>query len=132
MLLTDGWARSGAVRWLDPELVLAEAWAPRRLQLCREQLAAGQHAPPIHVVGLRLPQRRVFYSVSDGTHRTVAHREAGKKIKARISGYYLIEPARHVLRQDQIWRRAGSELRWVGDASDELRAILLTLGVADA
>lgn len=129
MLLADGWATSGAVRWLDPKLVLAESWAPYRLLRCREQLAAGLQAPPIAVVGFRLGRRQVFYGVSDGMHRTVAHREAGRKVKARIGGYHRVEPTPHALWQDHVWRREEQGLRMIGDAPDELHPVLLALGV---
>jgi len=91
------------VRWIDPNLVLAKAWSPRRLAEARKRLAAGEQAPPIVVVGARLGAGRVLvperpllrfrkvtlYHVDDGMHRTIAAREYGlKKIKARITGYW--------------------------------------------
>ena len=76
LLLGGEWTSSGVVRHLDPALILAEAWVPYRLQRCRDHLAVGRQAPAIAVVGFRLPARRVLYGVSDGLHRTVAHREA--------------------------------------------------------
>lgn len=130
-MLGGEWTSSGVVRRLDPALVLAEAWASRRLARCREQLAAGLQAPPISVVGFRLGRRRVLYGVSDGMHRTVAHREAGLKVKARVAGYHLVEPARHVLWQDCLWRREGQGLRMLVDVPDELRPVLLELGVLE-
>lgn len=129
LLLADDWTTSDAVRWLDPKLILAESWKSHRLQRCCEQLAAGLQAPPIAVVGFRLGRRRVLYGVSDGMHRTVAHREAGRKVKARIGGYHLIEPARHALWKDHLWRREGQGLRMIVDAPDELHPILVALGV---
>ena len=131
MLLAGEWTSSGVVRRLDPALVLAEAWAPHRLTRCRERLAAGEQAPPINVIGFRLGPRLVLYGVSDGMHRTVAHREAGKTIKARIGGYHPIEPERFVLWRDHLWRREGAELRMegIGDLSEDLRPVLLALGV---
>lgn len=97
MLLADEWTSSGSIRRLDPAMVFAEAWAPYCLVRCREQLAAGEQAPPIAVVGFRLGRRLVLYGVSDGMHCTVAHREAGQRIKARIGGHYLVEPTGHAI-----------------------------------
>lgn len=55
--------------------------------------------------------------------RTVAHRENGKKIEARIGRRHPVEPARHVLRRDHMWRRDGRGLRMVADVPDEPRPI---------
>jgi hypothetical protein len=131
MLLAGEWTSSGAVRWLDPSLILAEAWKPARLQRCREKLVAGKQAPPIAVVGFRLGRRQVLYSVSDGMHRTVAHREAGRKVKAAIGGYYLIEPERHALWKGHLWRWKDIDLQMIGteELPGELHPILLALGV---
>ena len=118
-----------ALRWLDPKLILAEAWSPYRLERCREQLAAGLEAPAINVVSSRIALQQVFYGVSDGMHRTVAHREAGVRVKARIGGYNLIEPVWYTLRQAQVWRREGQGSRAVTDVPEGLRPVLLTLGV---
>ena len=100
MLLAGEWTNSGAVRQIDPNLVLTKAWRPDRLRRCRDRPAAGEQAPAISVVGFRLGPRRVLYGVSDGMHRTVAHREAGRKVKAKIGGYYFVEPTRHALWRD--------------------------------
>lgn len=131
MLLAGEWTNSGVVRRLNPALVLAEAWAPHWLTRCRERLAAGEQAPPINVIGFRLGPRLVLYGVSDGMHRTVAHHEAGKTIKARIGGYYPVKPERFVLWRDHLWRRedAGLRMEGIGDLSEDLRPVLLALGV---
>ncbi|MGE7157023.1 hypothetical protein ACQKJ1_25180 [Methylorubrum rhodesianum] len=131
LLLGGEWTSSGVVRHLDPALILAEAWVPYRLQRCRDHLAVGRQAPAIAVVGFRLPARRVLYGVSDGLHRTVAHREAGLKVKARIGGYHRVEPAAHVLWKGFLWRREGQGLRQIDEAPDELRPTLLALGVEE-
>jgi hypothetical protein len=93
-------------------------------------LAGGEPAPAISVVGLRIG-RTMLYDVADGHHRTVAHREAGRKVKARISGYHRIEPAQFVLWRDRLWRQAGDGLHMVGiePVPDDLRSVLLALGV---
>jgi hypothetical protein len=96
LLLADEWTDADITRRLDPARVLAEAWHAGRLARCRERLAAGEQAPAIAVVGFRIG-RLALYDVSDGLHRAVAHREAGRKVKARISGYHRIEPSRYVL-----------------------------------
>lgn len=80
-------------------------------------------------MGFRLDRRQVFYGVSDGMHRTVTHREAGKKVKARIGGYYLVEPAQHTLWRDHVWRREAQGTRMVAEIPEELRPVLLALGV---
>ena len=119
------------VRRIDPNLVLAEAWRPDRLRRCRDRLAAGEQAPAIIVVGFRLRRRRVFYGVSDGMHRTLAHREAGRKVKAKIGGYYPVEPVRHALWRDHLWRWEDGGLCLLGMEAvpEELRPVLLALGV---
>lgn len=131
MLLAGEWTSSGAVCRLDPDLVLAEAWRPDRLRRCRERLAQGEQAPAIAVVGFRLDRRRVLYGVSDGMHRTIAHREAGRRITAKISGYCPVEPGRHVLDRDYLWCREAEELRMqgIGAIPEELRPVLLGLEV---
>ena len=131
MLLAGEWTSSGVVRRIDPNLVLAEAWRPDRLRRCRDRLVAGEQAPAISVVGFRLSRRRVFYGVSDGMHRTVAHREAGRKVKAKIGGYYPVEPTRYALWRSHLWRREDGGLRMLGiDAvPEDLRLALLALGV---
>lgn len=131
MLLAGEWTSSGVVRRIDPNLVLAEAWRPDRLRRCRERLAAGEQAPAIAVVGFRLGRRRVLYGVSDGMHRTVAHREAGRKVKAKIGGYYPVEPAQYALWRDRLWRRKDGKLHMLGMEAvpEELRLVLLALGV---
>lgn len=134
MLLAGNWTTSGAVRWLDPNRILAEAWRLDRLHRCRERLAAGEHAPAIAVVGLRLERRQVLYGVSDGMHRTIAHREACRKVKAEIGGYYLVEPTRYALHGDHLWRRKGEGMCMAGIEAvpEELRSALLALGVETA
>jgi hypothetical protein len=131
MLLAGEWTSSGVVRQIDPNLVLAEAWRPDRLRRCRDRLAAGEQAPAISVVGFRLGRYRVLYGVSDGMHRTVAHRETGRKVKAKIGGYYPIEPTRHALWRNHLWRREDGGLRLLGMETvlEDLRLILLALGV---
>ena len=130
-LLAGVWTSSGVVRRLDPNQVLAEAWRPDRLDRCRKHLAAGEQAPAIAVVGFRLHRRRVLYGVSDGMHRTVAHREAGRKVKAEIGGYYSVQPARYALHRDQLWHCEGDGLLMAGleAVPDDLRPVLLALGV---
>ena len=123
------WTSSGVTRRLDPFLILAEAWRPDRLRRCREHLAAGGKAPPISVVGFRLGRDSVIYGVSDGFHRTVAHREAGLAIKARIGGTYRLDPARYVTWKGTLWRREGDALRGGGEVPDEVAPILAALGV---
>lgn len=66
--------------------VLNVPWNEGRLQRAVEGLAAGVRFPPIDVTRV-VAGRRVFYQVSDGMHRTEAHRLAGRKtIRAEVSG----------------------------------------------
>ena len=51
--------------------------------------------------------------------------------KARIAGYHLIEPRRYVLWRDCLWRREEQGLRMIVDTPDELRPVLLQLGVQE-
>lgn len=133
LLLAGAWTEANIVRRLDPARILAEAWNADRLVRCRESLAAGEQAPAISVVGFRISRSEMLYDVSDGRHRTVAHREAGRKIKARISGYHRIEPSHHVLWRDRLWRQEGDGLRIIDiePVPEDLRRILLALGVRD-
>jgi hypothetical protein len=128
-VLSTNWVSTNFVRHIDPARVLAEPWSPGRLTQCRKLLAAGELAPAITVVGWRLG-RHVFYGVTDGMHRTVAHREAGLKVKARITGYGEAQPAAHVLWDDILWQQRGERLRRVSYyLPEELQRILLVLGV---
>ena len=125
------WTPCTATTWLDPGKVLAKAWNPQRLERCRRRLAAGEAAPAVHVVGYRIG-RTVVYGVSDGMHRTTAAREAGRRIKARIGGHYLIRPERYLVTLGWLWRQSNDELgtRYGVTAVDETRVAQLTrLGV---
>src|SRR5262245_52925558 len=79
-LISHQWIDCNYVRWLDPNIVLAQSWNDYRLQRARNRLAAGEAAPPISVVGFRFGRSPELYEPSDGIHRTVAAREAGMKI----------------------------------------------------
>jgi hypothetical protein len=67
------------------ERVLAWSWNPGRLERCQRLLAEGEKAPPIHVNRYRL-NGLTWYVVSDGRHRTVAAREAGRTTHRRCGG----------------------------------------------
>jgi hypothetical protein len=131
MLIKGDWTDADVVRRIDPALVLAEAWNQDRLVRCRERLAAGEEAPAISVVGFRISRRGALYGVSDGNYRTIAAREAGQKIRARISGTHSIIPAEHRLRRDHLWRREGGRWRMADfePVPEDLQAILMALGV---
>jgi hypothetical protein len=131
MLIKGEWTDADVVRRIDPRRVLAEAWNADRLARCRELLAAGEQAPAISVVGFRIGGRGLLYDASDGMHRTIAAREAGRTIRARISGYYAIVPAAHVLWRDHLWRRDGGRWRMADfePVPEDLQAILMALGV---
>ena len=67
------------------ERVLAWSWNAGRLEQCHRLLAEGDKAPPIHVNRYRL-NGLTWYVVSDGRHRTVAAREAGRQRIAAVVG----------------------------------------------
>jgi len=70
-----------------------------------------------------------LYGVIDGMHRTIAHREAGKRIKAKIEGYRSIEPQSYLLWRDRLWRVSdGSGDGFIRD--QKCCEILHALGVA--
>jgi hypothetical protein len=130
-LIGSNWHDSNCTRWVDPARVLAEAWHKGRLADAKERLAAGERAPAIKVVGYRWNSDWTLYEPSDGIHRTVAAREAGQKVKAKISGYYLLKPQQFVVNQEDLWRRtARGELQHVDATSEVERAALAALGVA--
>ena len=133
LLLAGEWTDSNLVCRIDPARILAKAWHKGRLADCRERLAAGEQAPAISVVGFRIGRGAVLYDVSDGMHRTIAHREAGRKIKARISGYYRIEPSRYVLWRGHLWRQEKNRLYRADlePVPEKLWQILQVLGVQD-
>jgi uncharacterized ParB-like nuclease family protein len=104
LLIPDDWTSVNSVCWIAAERVLATPWNGYRLARCREQLAQGEAAPPIKVVGLRYAGD-TLYTLEDGTHRTVAAREAGRRVEACISGYRRIEPPHaFMMRHDALWR----------------------------
>jgi hypothetical protein len=129
---------AGITRWLDPRRILARPWNPFRLARCRRMLAAGDIAPPIDVVGYRLGKGVAIYDCEDGIHRSTAAREAGRKVKARITGYYQLRPQALVLYKEFLWRPEPDHPRWPGswrqvaDVSADMRPLLLTLGVPEA
>jgi hypothetical protein len=131
LLLAGDWRDTDRVCWVNSRRVLAEAWNPRRLAVARERLAAGPKAPAITVVGFHLPPRGTppIYDPSDGIHRTVAAREAGRRVKARITGYYVVDPQRHQIQESGLWRRAECGLVLIDDPTEEERAALAALGV---
>lgn len=126
------WKSTDLTRWLKPNRVLAEPWNDFRLSRARRLLAAGENAPSIQVVGYRLGREPAIYVVGDGIHRTVAAREVGRRIKARIGGYYRLQPASFVLRHDYLCRPVSRDtLQVIKDVTAEERAVLMALGVRD-
>jgi hypothetical protein len=64
-------------------------------------------------------------------HRTVAAREAGRKVKARIKGYCRLMPSAFAVHDGWLWRRqADGRLRSVAAIDEAERKVLLVLGVA--
>ncbi len=126
----DDWTTAKVTRWIDPAYVLAEPWSPPRLTDCRELLAAGDDAPAIDVVSYQLGKNAVLYGVTDGMHRTTAAREAGRQVRAKIEGYWRVEPARYVLWHKSLWKREADHLEqspW--HESKDVIAVLIALGV---
>jgi hypothetical protein len=113
--------------------VLAEAWNDARLERARTRLAAGEIAPPISVVRHWL-HGQAFYVVSDGNHRTVAAKEAGRcRIRARISSETWCVPHRYVLDPSagRLWEKTTTSwLKLVTDNLDaEMQRLLTMMGV---
>jgi uncharacterized ParB-like nuclease family protein len=75
-----------------------------RLTRARNMLANGDIAPPINVVGYRIGGGTAIYECDDGIHRTIAARDAGRKVKARIKGYYELQPQMVMLYRGYLWR----------------------------
>lgn len=117
--------------------VLAWSWNPSRLERCRQKLAEGEKAPPIHVNRYRL-NGLTWYVVSDGRHRTVAAREAGRtRIAAVVGSETNCHPDRYQLEIEDrlLWQKYNDDcfgycLKLVaGELSDETIAALLAAGV---
>ncbi len=133
--------RSGAprvyVRWIPVEQVLVAPWHAGRLVECVEKLQAGENPPAIVVVGIQLGEK-LYYSISDGNHRTLAARICGRiKIKAEIHGKYVIPPLdRFYLHDRLVWRYEDdfhqvATLESFGELSDDVILILEGLGVTN-
>ena len=117
--------------------VLAWSWNPGRLERCHRLLAEGEKAPPIHVNRYRL-NGLIWYVVSDGRHRTVAAREAGRARIAAVVGSetdchperYRLDVAGRRLWQEHQDARFGHCLKLVADElSTETMTALLAMGV---
>jgi hypothetical protein len=119
------------------ERVLAWSWNPGRLERCQRLLAEGEKAPPIHVNRYRL-NGLTWYVVSDGRHRTVAAREAGRRRIAAVvgsetechPGRYRLDVAGRRLWQQHHDDRFGDCLKLAADdLSTETMTALLAAGV---
>ncbi len=127
----------GYVAAVAVDRVAAYAWHEGRLARCRQHLAAGEKAPPVHLSRYWL-HGQAFYTVSDGMHRTVAAREAGRqRIRAKIGGECWCTPEQHWLSRStgRLWREVqpgGHRLTLVMcDIEPELADALLAVGVSD-
>ena len=70
--------------------ILATAWNPGRLARCERLLAEGRTPPPVYLSRYMLAGQN-WYTVSDGQHRTIAARNAGRKrIRAVVSCEYAL------------------------------------------
>lgn len=121
------------IRAISVSKVLAWSWSPGRLQDCAQRLAAGGKAPPIHVNRYWL-HGQAYYNVSDGRHRTVAARDAGRQyIRARISGENWCKPTEYVLMNGHLWRKNGAWLKQIyPNVANELAELLVSVGVTKA
>jgi hypothetical protein len=129
-LIAASWQDAKFTRWVDPQRILAEAWHAGRLADAKARLSAGERAPAISVVGYRWDSDWTIYEPSDGIHRTVAARDAGKRVKAKITGYHYVRPAQFLVCDDDLWRRvSGDRLEHVDAIVDAERAALAALGV---
>jgi len=111
--------------------IVAEAWKPYRLQRAVELLAQGLRPPPVRLVGFRLGSTTI-YEPSDGNHRVVAARQAGRThIAAKVSGVTECAPERCAIRGQSFYERDvdGKVVYWEDDLADELLAELRRLGV---
>lgn len=83
---------------------MAHAWSQYRLQRSREKLAEGGKAPRIEVSRYWL-YGESYYVISDGNHRTIAAREAGKRVLAYINSESWCRPADFYFSKGCIWRK---------------------------
>ena len=108
----DTWQPLNYTHAIATDRVLAAAWNDYRLQRAIQRLADGEKAPPIHVSRYWL-YGEAYYILSDGNHRTIAARNAGRKyITARISGEttsHLHDCYLEVL-SGRLWRYGGATL----------------------
>lgn len=78
--------------WVDR--ILCEPWNSTRLRKAKALLDLGKTPPDVELTAYKLLGTS-WYTVSDGIHRTVSYREAGRlKITARISGCQNCQPER--------------------------------------
>ena len=115
--------------------ILATAWRADRLARCERMLAEGHTPPPVHLVPSKLAGEN-WYTVSDGHHRTVAARNAGRKrIRAVVGCETPIYPDRYVLSDGRLWRKVddpdwGRCLQLVPvDITPEVAQALVSVGV---
>lgn len=112
--------------------VLAWSWHERRLERCKHLLTEGGKAPPIHVSRYTV-KGQTWYVVSDGRHRTVAAREAGRtRISAVVGSEATCHPERYRLdvAGQRLWVVDGQWLKLVAaDINTDTMTALLHLGV---
>lgn len=115
--------------------ILAMAWNSGRLADCARRLAAGEQAPPVLLSRYRL-QGQNWYIVSDGHHRTIAARNAGRKrIRAVVGAETPCRPELYWIDEEgRLWRRVvgeGVSVQVRAGIDDDLRAALLAVGVRE-
>lgn len=113
--------------------ILAMAWNSARLADCAMRLATGDTAPPILLSRYRLHGQN-WYIVSDGHHRTIAARNAGRKrIRAIVGAETPCKPELYWIDdRGALWRRVegeGVSVQVRAGLGDDLREALLSVGV---
>lgn len=118
---------------VDPRFVLAQAWQVNRLEDAQRRISQGVAEHPIQLSGIRFPGLPELYSVTDGMHRTVAARLAGRTtIHAVVDGYWLADPHTVCIRRHTLHyqRPEGFERRPITIHKGAID-ILRSIGVAD-
>lgn len=118
-------------RWIPIAKVVAQAWHPGRLADCQCKLAEGGTAPPISAEEYQIGNLK-YYLLTDGNHRTIARREAGRhKIWATVTGRSVCSADRTWIINGDAWRETEPNqlTRLCRRLSNEAIALLVTMGV---
>lgn len=123
-------------RWegeVDPRFVLATAWDADRLKDSVNLLAQGREAPPVNICAIRFPELPTFYMVTDGMHRIVAARLAGKKgVSAVFAGGWVCDPSQMKIVNGVMMKRDGEDWeanRWGTKETFEVCDVAAGIGI---